>query len=159
MNTPWRIPESALIVIYDTAGQVLVLQRNDDPLFWQSVTGTREPDELPHQTALREVLEETGIDITAKGYQLIDCQQRNQYPIRDCWRHRYPPDTSINTEYVFALQVAYKQAITLTEHSDYLWLSKSQAIEKVWSDTNKDAIRRFVPASGADHLLYSESSN
>ena len=55
MSAHWRIPESALVVIYNQAGQVLVMQRNDDPLFWQSVTGTRETAESPYQTAVREV--------------------------------------------------------------------------------------------------------
>ncbi|WP_340676521.1 dihydroneopterin triphosphate diphosphatase [Paraglaciecola sp.] len=145
MNTQWRIPESALIVIFNNSGQVLMLQRNDDPLFWQSVTGTREVNETPIQTAQREVFEETGIDITALSYQLIDCQQTNQYEIRPRWRHRYPPDALINTEYVFALQVADEQRIILTEHSAFLWLSKPQAMEKVWSPSNKDAIQHFVP--------------
>jgi dATP pyrophosphohydrolase len=144
MNTQWRIPESALIVIYNGSGQVLVLQRNDDPLFWQSVTGTREVNENPMQTAEREVLEETGIDIRAQHYQLIDCKQTNQYEIRERWRHRYPPDTKVNTEYVFAVQVVDGQKITLTEHSAYLWLSKPEAMAKVWSPSNKAAIQDFV---------------
>jgi dATP pyrophosphohydrolase len=144
MNTQWRIPESALIVIYNDSGQVLMLQRNDDPLFWQSVTGTREVDETPMQTAQREVFEETGIDITALSYQLIDCKQTNQYEIRQRWRHRYPPEAIVNTEYVFALQVSDKQNIILTEHSAFLWLSKEQAMEKAWSPSNKEAIQRFV---------------
>jgi dihydroneopterin triphosphate diphosphatase len=145
MTTPWRIPESALIVIYNQFGQVLVLQRNDDPSFWQSVTGTREKGETPVQTALREVKEETDIDIIASGYHLFDCELTNQYEIRACWRHRYPPDVKINTEHVFSLQVRADQAITLTEHSDYAWLPKHQALYKVWSPTNKTAIEQFVP--------------
>ena len=145
MNSQWRIPESALIVIYNDAGQVLVLQRNDDPLFWQSVTGTREVDETPCQTAQREVFEETGIDIAALHYQLIDCKKTNLYEIRPRWRHRYPPDAAVNTEYVFALQVAVAQNIELTEHSAFLWLDKNQAMDKVWSPSNKEAIMLFVP--------------
>ena len=148
MSAHWRIPESALIVIYNQAGQVLVMQRNDDPLFWQSVTGTREAAESPYQTALREVGEETGINITASGYQLIDCKQTNQYEIRDRWRHRYPPDVKINTEHVFSLRVANEQGIILTEHSAYAWLSKAQAMAKVWSPTNRAAIELFVPNAG-----------
>ena len=145
MSSPWRIPESALIVIYNQAGQVLVMQRMDDAEFWQSVTGTREAGESPFQTALREIREETGIDIEFEQYELIDCQQTNQYPIRACWQHRYPPNTPYNTEYVFALQVRNEQPIVLTEHSAYQWLSKQAAIAKVWSDSNKQAIDRFVP--------------
>ena len=123
------------------------------PEFWQSVTGTLEPDERPVDTALREVREETGIDILAKGYQLIDCQQTNQYPIRPMWQHRYPPNTPFNTEYVFAVQVADDEAVKLTEHSAFMWLDKAAAAQKVWSDTNRDAIVKFVPDSASQGTL------
>jgi dATP pyrophosphohydrolase len=141
----YRRPESALVVIYDQRGRVLLLQRNDDNEFWQSVTGTLEPNEVPLQTAIREVKEETGIDIQTASYQLVDCQLTNQYEIRARWQHRYPPGTKTNTEYVFALQVSGDDEIKLSEHSDYLWLEKTQAMEKVWSYTNREAIFQFVP--------------
>ena len=145
MKTEYRIPQSALTVVYNCAGQVLVMQRNDDPDFWQSVTGTLELDEKPIETALREVLEETGIDIIESAYQLVDCQKINTYDIRDRWKHRYPPGTPYNTEHVFAVEVANNQSISLTEHSAYFWLDKTSAIKKVWSDTNREAILLYVP--------------
>ena len=145
MASNYRIPQSALTVVYNRAGQVLVMQRNDDPKFWQSVTGTLEQGEKPIQTALREVLEETSIDIIQSAYQLIDCQKINTYEIRDRWKHRYPPGTPYNTEHVFAVEVANHQGIVLTEHSAYLWLDKPSAMQKVWSDTNREAISLYVP--------------
>jgi dATP pyrophosphohydrolase len=145
MASHYRIPQSALTVVYNRAGQVLVMQRNDDPEFWQSVTGTLEQGEKPIQTALREVLEETNIDITQSGYQLKDYQKINTYEIRDRWKHRYPPGTAYNTEHVFAVEVANDQGIVLTEHSAYLWLDKVSAMQKVWSDTNREAISLYVP--------------
>ncbi len=145
MKTKYRIPQSALTVVYNCAGQVLVMQRNDDPEFWQSVTGTLEQGEKPIETALREVLEETSIDIIQSAYQLVDCQKINTYDIRDRWKHRYPPGTPYNTEHVFAVEVANDQRISLTEHSAYLWLDKTSAINKVWSDTNREAIALYVP--------------
>ncbi len=145
MSTQYRIPESALTVVYNQSGQVLVMQRNDDADFWQSVTDTLEQGETPIQTAQREVLEETGIDISQLNYQLLDCQKINTYEIRERWQHRYPPGTPYNTEHVFALQVADDQAINLTEHSAYLWLDKALAMQKVWSDTNREAISLYVP--------------
>ncbi|WJG08115.1 dihydroneopterin triphosphate diphosphatase [Aliiglaciecola sp. LCG003] len=144
----FRRPESVLIVIYDAASRVLVLQRQDDPDFWQSVTGTLEHNELPWETASREVAEETGIHIETHSLQLIDCGCTNQYVIRDIWRHRYPPNCRYNTEYVFALQVTGDEVIKLTEHLSYQWLDKHQAIDKVWSDTNRAAIIKFVPDAG-----------
>jgi dATP pyrophosphohydrolase len=145
MRLHYRIPQSALTVVYNRAGQVLVMQRNDDPEFWQSVTGTLEQGEKPIETARREVLEETSIDITRSAYQLMDCNKINIYEIRDRWKHRYPPDTHYNTEHVFAVEVANDQAIVLTEHSAYLWLDKISAMQKVWSDTNREAISLYVP--------------
>ncbi|MEP1384290.1 MAG: dihydroneopterin triphosphate diphosphatase [Paraglaciecola sp.] len=145
MTTTYRIPKSALTVVYNQAGQVLVMQRNDDPAFWQSVTGTLELGEEPFATSMREVLEETGIDIAKNGYQLQDCQKVNTYEIRDMWKHRYPPNTPFNTEYVFAVEVANDEAVVLTEHSAYVWLDKQAAMEKVWSETNREAISLYVP--------------
>jgi dATP pyrophosphohydrolase len=145
VETKYRIPKSALTVVYNQSGQVLVMQRNDDPDFWQSVTGTLEQGEKPCETARREVLEETSIDIAESAYQLIDCQKINTYAIRDRWKHRYPPNTPYNTEYVFAVEVANNHVIVLTEHSDYLWLDKQSAMQKVWSDTNREAIFLYVP--------------
>jgi dATP pyrophosphohydrolase len=145
MASNYRIPQSALTVVYNRAGQVLVMKRNDDPEFWQSVTGTLEQGEKPIDTARREVLEETSIDITQSAYQLMDCHKINTYEIRDRWKHRYPPGTPYNTEHVFAVEVANDQGIVLTEHSAYLWLDKLTAMQKVWSDTNREAISLYVP--------------
>ncbi|MEP0355724.1 dihydroneopterin triphosphate diphosphatase [Paraglaciecola sp.] len=145
MTSMYRIPKSALTVVYNQAGQVLVMQRNDDPEFWQSVTGTLELGEEPFDTSMREVQEETGIDIAKNGYQLQDCQKVNTYEIRDMWKHRYPPNTPFNTEYVFAVEVANDESVVLTEHSAYVWLDKQAAMEKVWSETNREAISLYVP--------------
>lgn len=142
----YKRPESVLVVIYDQQGRVLVLQREDDANFWQSVTGTLEADEAPEVTAIREVQEETGIDIYTQGYTLCDCRQTNQYEIRPLWRHRYPPNISVNTEYVFCVEVSGEHSIQLSEHLQYIWLEKEAAISKVWSATNKEAIARFVPS-------------
>lgn len=138
-------PESVLVIMFNEDHQVLVLQREDDPTFWQSVTGSLEDDEVPIQTALREVEEETGIDIVNTGLILADCRQVNQYVIRPDWRYRYAQGVDKNFEYVFCVQIPKLSTIILTEHLDYLWLDKAQAIDKVWSKTNKQAIKQFVP--------------
>lgn len=44
----FKRPESVLVVICEQeTGRVLMLQRRDDPAFWQSVTGSLEPGETP----------------------------------------------------------------------------------------------------------------
>jgi dihydroneopterin triphosphate diphosphatase len=136
----FKRPESVLVVVYDHHHQVLLLQRLDDADFWQSVTGAMEGLETPYQTALREVKEETGIDILQQGYTLKNEQRINHYPIRSAWRYRYAPEVTHNKEHVFSLEVRPEQPIRLTEHSTYLWLPADQAAAKVWSDSNRRAI-------------------
>ena len=58
----YKIPESVLVVIYTPSAQVLLIRRADAGT-WQSVTGSKD---ILHEdwtdTAVREVMEETGID-------------------------------------------------------------------------------------------------
>jgi ADP-ribose pyrophosphatase YjhB (NUDIX family) len=62
---PFKIPRSTLIVIYNDAREVLLIERADHPGYWQSVTGSQDEGETLAQTAAREVGEETGIDAGA----------------------------------------------------------------------------------------------
>jgi dATP pyrophosphohydrolase len=142
---PFKRPESSLVVIYNQDNKVLLLQRDDDAEFWQSVTGSLEYGESPIITAYREVAEETGIVLSPMSRCIQDCHTVNQYRIRTQWQHRYPPSVYVNTEYVFAVCVQSPVKIILTEHTDYQWLDKHMAAARVWSETNRMAIEKFVP--------------
>lgn len=78
----YKQPVSVLVVIYakDT-GRVLMLQRRDDPDFWQSVTGSLEEGETASQAAMREVKEEVAIDVASEQLTLIDCQRTVEFEI------------------------------------------------------------------------------
>ena len=69
MTKPYKIPESVLVVIFTDALDVLLIRRADGEdlggEYWQSVTGSKDrPDEDLLDTAMREVLEETGLRVT-----------------------------------------------------------------------------------------------
>ena len=138
-------PESVLVLVFSYNGNVLLLQRDDDPAFWQSVTGTIEIGETPIQTAYREIAEEIGINCEETKSQINDCRWINQYKIREQWLSRYPKGSQYNTEYVFSLCIDETAKIQLTEHTQYRWLSKQAAIEKAWSMSNREGIAKFVP--------------
>ena len=114
---PHKIPESVLVVIHTADLQVLLLERADKPAFWQSVTGSKDAiDEPLRETAIREVMEETGIIIgepRVPAGNLRDWQLSNDYEIYPVWRHRYAPGVTQNTEHVFGLCVPRDIAITL----------------------------------------------
>ena len=61
MAKPLKYPVSALVVLHDGQGHILLIERADRPGFWQSVTGSIEQGESIEETARREVWEETGI--------------------------------------------------------------------------------------------------
>ena len=139
----YKIPVSVLVVIHTPALQVLLLERADAPGYWQSVTGSQDPDETLVQTALREVKEETGLE--AGRYELRDWRHQNSFEIFTRWRHRYAPGVTHNTEHVFGLRVPEPVAIQLSprEHLNYRWLPWEEAADKCFSWSNADAIRRL----------------
>lgn len=137
----YKKPESVLVVIYcQTTNRYLMLQRKDDPLFWQSVTGSMETNELPRQTAIREVLEETGIDIIKENLELINANHTVEFEIFPQFRHRYSPEVKINKEHWFYLPLANEVIPVLTEHLAYQWLTMEDAAKLTVSFNNSQAI-------------------
>jgi dATP pyrophosphohydrolase len=153
MNMPeprFKRPESVLVVVYTRTGKVLLLRRADHPEFWQSITGSMEwGDEQPAETAARELREETGI-ITAPA-QLTDWQIQQRYVLFPQWRHKYAPGVTENTEHFFSLELPDEQSVTVSpgEHLEYLWLPFEQAIERVFSWTNRDALLHILRQRGS----------
>jgi len=136
----YKQPVSVLVVIHTPKLDVLLLERADHPGYWQSVTGSCEQGETLTETAIREVREETGLDAT--HFRLTDWKLQNIYEIYPHWRFRYPPDTSQNTEHVFALEVPQPLPVQLApqEHLSFQWLAWQDAADRVFSPSNRSAI-------------------
>ena len=154
MDKLFKIPESVLVVIHTAALDVLLIRRADADDFWQSVTGAKDrPDESWRDTAVREVLEETGIACgpgTALAAGLRDWGLENIYEIYPRWRHRYAPGVTCNTEHLFGLQVPAGTPVVLNprEHTAYRWLSWREAADACFSPSNAEAclmLPKFAP--------------
>jgi dATP pyrophosphohydrolase len=152
--SPFKIPQSVLVVIHDPARRVLLIERAAQPGFWQSVTGSKDSlDEDWAVTAAREVAEETGIvtgSASVPADRLRDWGIRNVYEIYPIWRHRYAPGVTRNTEHVFGLQVPEDTPVVLSprEHVQYRWLPWREAADLCFSPSNAEAILqlpRFAP--------------
>lgn len=143
---PPKIPESVLVVIHTADLEVLLLERADQPGFWQSVTGSKDtPDEPQDETARREVGEETGIvvgSVEVPNCALHDWTLRNVYEIYPIWRHRYGPGVTHNTEHVFGLLVPREIPVRLAprEHLRHAWLPWREAADRCFSPSNAEAI-------------------
>ncbi len=137
---PYKLPVSALVVIYTSALEVLLLERADHPGYWQSVTGSQDEGETLRETAVREAYEETGLD--ASLHKLTDWQIQNVYEIYAKWQHRYPPGITHNTEHVFGLELSGKLPVQLSprEHLSYKWMPWQEAAAEVFSPSNRVAI-------------------
>ena len=141
----YKRPVSVLVVIYaQDSKRVLMLQRRDDPEFWQSVTGSVEEGETTSQAAMREVKEEVAIDVAVEQLTLIDCQRTVEFEIFSHLRHRYAPGVLRNTESWFCLALPHERQIVFSEHLAYQWLDApaAAALTKSWS--NRQAIEEFV---------------
>jgi dihydroneopterin triphosphate diphosphatase len=135
----FKIPESVLVVVHTPSLDVLLLERAAQPGFWQSVTGSREPDDPDlAATARRELQEETGLVVGT----LTDWRLTHRYEIWPQWRARYAPDVTHNVEHVFGFLVDQQTVVTLdpAEHTAQLWLPWQEAMTKVFSPTNRDAL-------------------
>ncbi len=134
----FKLPEAVLVVIHTPRLDVLLLERVGTG-YWQSVTGSREPDDADlAATARRELREETGLSFGT----LADWRVTNRYEIWPQWRARYAPGVTHNTEHVFGFTVPEPKVATLdpAEHVSHMWMPWQDAMTKVFSPTNRDAI-------------------
>ncbi|MGL4856068.1 dihydroneopterin triphosphate diphosphatase [Plesiomonas sp.] len=144
----FKRPESVLVVIHcPNTERVLMLQRKDDPQFWQSVTGSLEGDESPQQTALREIQEEVAIDIQSEHLTLTDLHHTVEFELFEHVRHRYAPDVTRNKEHWFCLALPSERAVVLSEHHAYQWLNVHEAAKLTKSWSNQQAIEQCCIAS------------
>ncbi|WP_192880738.1 dihydroneopterin triphosphate diphosphatase [Haemophilus haemolyticus] len=137
--------QSVLVVIYtkDT-NRVLMLQRQDDPDFWQSVTGTIERGETPKNTAIRELWEEVRLEISENSTALFDCKESIEFEIFPHFRYKYAPNVTHCHEHWFLLAVEQEFEPILSEHLVYQWVLPKDAIQMTKSSNNAEAIRKYI---------------
>lgn len=141
----YKNPNSILVLIYaQNTNRVLMLQRKDDPSFWQSVTGSIEIGEKPIDAAKREVKEETGLQISNQKQPLVDCNQQIEFEIFPHFRYKYAPNITHCIEHWFLLPLEREQQPVLTEHLAYRWVSAKEAINMTKSPNNADAIKQYL---------------
>ena len=117
----------------------MLIKRTDHNNFWQSVTGSLEWGEDPESAALRELQEETNIQVNTLRATGIT----RSYAILEQWIERYPPGSQRNREHLFYCFLEQQPEVVLdpSEHSDVQWLDFQQAQTKVFSWSNRLAIQ------------------
>jgi len=111
-----------LVVVYTEAAEILLLRRHSPFDFWQSVTGSLHEDEAPADAARRELQEETGL--TEEGA-FHDAGISRRFVIDLRWCDQYPQGVTENIEH------------------EWQYRPLTDAVDAVWSWTNKEALRNL----------------
>lgn len=142
----YKRPESVLVLICTQQGDVLLMERSSPHGFWQSVTGSLAWHESSQRAAVREVFEETGLQVKGR---LKNCACGVTFPIRSLWRRRYARGVWNNREHWFVVMLSGRRTIRLNpkEHRQYRWMHYSHALSKVSSWTNRALIEHVFERS------------
>ena len=100
---------------------------------WDFVKGKMEKNETPHETAIRETKEETGIT----NIEFIDgFEESVEYDFRF-------KKEDIHKKVIFFLAKTNEKNIQLShEHNDYLWLEYNDALKKTTFENAKNVLSK-----------------
>jgi 8-oxo-dGTP pyrophosphatase MutT (NUDIX family) len=125
---------SAGAVVFRTVGksrEYLLLQAKFKSSFWDVPKGNIEEGETPEQTVIREVKEETGLDVNLlPGFQ----NEATWFYTRD--------GKQIRKQAMFFLAEAKEVKVTLSdEHIAYAWLPLKEAVARATFKNTKGLLR------------------
>ena len=131
------------LIAPDSAGwEVLTLQRSQHtrcPTAWETVHGRIEPGESPEQAAVREVREETGLDL----------QRLYNVMVQPFYLHKL---ATVELAVVFAAFVRRTDSVVLgDEHMRHEWLSPEAALERFVWPRERQALRDALQLLRAGH--------
>ena len=124
---------SAGIILFNDINNRKFLLLNYPSKHWDFVKGKMEKDETPHETALRETKEETGISDVEfiKGF-----KEEIEY-------YFYADDQEIHKKVIFFLGKTKTSDVVLShEHLDFIWLNFGDALKKITYSNAKDLLKK-----------------
>jgi len=121
-------------VVFNQQGKALILQRNENediyPGMWELPSGKREFFESSHDTLIREIKEETGLDV-----EIIQPCSVFEYKIEK------PNEVRDSTQINFIVTSNTSEVKLSEEHQNYAWVSKDDIDKYEMSDETKKVIR------------------
>lgn len=130
-----RTVSIALLRGHGADTRVLLVRRTPERGgFWQTITGRVEPGETPEQTAARELMEETGLDVPVRAL-----DYRHAFALGEI----LPP--MLVEETAFAARCPEGREVRLSaEHDAHEWLDPRAALERLEYRGLREGVKRAV---------------
>ena len=124
---------SAGIILFNEIDKRKFLLLNYPSKHWDFVKGKMEKGETPHETAIRETKEETGIS----DVEFIDgFEEEIEY-------YFYAENQEIHKKVIFFLGKTQTTEIVLShEHLDFIWLEFDNALNKTTYENAKNLLKK-----------------
>ena len=124
---------SAGVILFNDLGKRKFLLLNYPSKHWDFVKGKMEKSETPHETAIRETKEETGIS----DVEFIDgFEEEIEY-------YFYAENQEIHKKVIFFLGKTETTEIVLShEHLDFIWLEFDNALNKTTYENAKNLLKK-----------------
>lgn len=134
-----RAPYQTLIFpfIKEKDKYLYAIFKRRDLKFWQGVSGGGEDGEKPIDTAKRECFEEAQINTKSE---FIKLSSITTIPAEYIRGKIWGKDVIMVPEFSFGVELQSKKIEMSDEHTEYIWLSIEDAINKLHYDSNKSAI-------------------
>ena len=124
---------TGIVLFRNDSGKNEFLLLNYPQGHWDFVKGKVEQNETPHETAIRETKEETGIT----NIEFVDgFEESVEYDFRF-------KKENIHKKVIFFLAKTNEKNIKLShEHNDYLWLEYNDALKKTTFENAKNVLTK-----------------
>ena len=124
---------TGIVLFRNDSGKNEFLLLNYPQRHWDFIKGKIEQNETPHETAIRETKEETGIT----NIEFVDgFEESVEYDFRF-------KKEDIHKKVIFFLAKTNEKNIKLShEHNDYLWLEYNDALKKTTFENAKNVLTK-----------------
>lgn len=136
-----RAPLQVLVILYKKEKDKILygIGLRSTRNIWQFVAGGAEDKETPIEATVRELREETGINI--KEEDLIVLDSKATIPVVNVTgTYTWGKDVFVVPEYAFAVNATNFQIKLSNEHTEFKWLKYDKAMEILTYDSNKTAL-------------------